>query len=69
MHGKGAMIQHLLRKMTHNRLGLDMQVAQHFIRSPSADELDDVSVDLGAQQGSGTCCAHQRGRDVFRKEP
>ena len=46
--------KHLLRVVPHEGVGLDMQVSKHFVRSPSADESDDVSVHLGKEK---CCCA------------
>ena len=42
--------QHALRVVRHERCSLDMEVSKHFIRSPSADEADDVGVDLREEQ-------------------
>ena len=38
--------KHLLRVVPHKVVGLNMQVSKHFVRSPSADESDDVGVNL-----------------------
>ena len=50
----GATMKHPGRKITHDRLCLDMQVAEHFIRPPTTNEANAVRVDLGAQEGHGT---------------
>ena len=46
---EGAAEEHKAREVSHNRLRLNMEVAEHFIRVPATDEADVVSVDIGAQ--------------------
>ena len=45
-----------------------MTVAEHFVRAPTAQEPDDISVDLGAEEGHSPSCAQTPGGDVGRKE-
>ncbi len=47
---------------------MDVEVPEHFIRAPAADEADDVEVDAGQEE-----CCHSSGgktarRDLGRKE-
>ena len=44
---KVAVCDHFAREVAHDWLGLDMEVAKHFIGAPSSKELDDVTVDFG----------------------
>lgn len=50
---KGAMLQYLGCQGCNNGKGLNMQVSQHFIRAPTAQEWNHVSVYFGTQQGHG----------------
>ena len=49
--------KHLLRVVPHEGVGLNMQVSKHFVRSPSADESDDVGVHLGKEKCRCTRCS------------
>ena len=40
-------LQHEASEVAHDGLGLKVQVAEHFIGTPVADEADDVRVNLG----------------------
>ena len=46
--------QHASGVILHERVCLDMKVPEHFIRTPTADEADDVGVNLCQEEG---CCA------------
>ena len=37
-------------EVKHNQLGLKVEVAEHFVGSPAADQADDVGVDLGEEE-------------------
>ena len=41
-----------------------MEVAKHFVQLPGADEPDDVSVDVGKQEGVGARSTKRAGGDV-----
>ena len=45
-----ATMEHLGRKVAHDRFRLDMEVAKHFIRAPAAKEADAVGVHIGAKE-------------------
>lgn len=47
------MVQHLLRKVVGVDVGLDAKVAEHGVGFPSAEEHDDVGVNVGAEEGGG----------------
>ena len=48
-----AAVEHSLRVVVGVSGGLDSEVAEHGVGLPSAEELDGVGVDIGAEQGSG----------------
>ena len=68
MEDKGSMVKHALGEVTHDRLGLDMKIAEHFVRAPAADETDDIGVDLGAKESHSACSSEAAGRNISRKE-
>ena len=41
--------QHARGEVPHEGLGLEMKVAEHLVGPPTAEELDDVGVDVGAK--------------------
>ena len=47
---------------------MKMEVAEHFIGSPTANEADDVGVDLGEEKSHGTPCVKGPGGNVGREE-
>ncbi len=51
--GVVAMVEHALGVVAALSGGLDAQVSEHGVRFPSAEELDVVRVDVGAEEGSG----------------
>jgi len=63
-----AAAQHAGRKVFHEGLGLEVEVAQHFVGSPTTEELDDVGIDVGAEQGGGARSSEGTGRDIIRGE-
>ena len=52
----------------HERVGLKVQVAQHFIGAPAANKLDDVGINLSAEQCHGASRAKSASGDVFGLE-
>jgi hypothetical protein len=54
--------------MPHDGLRLHVQVAEHFVGPPSANEADDVGIDLGTQQGHGPCSTQRARTDVRWEE-
>jgi hypothetical protein len=51
MQREGSVVEHSGRKISHNRCGLDGEIAEHFVGAPSAEKADDIRVDLCAKQG------------------
>ena len=56
---------HALRKAVHEGLRLDVEIAKHVIRTPAAEQLDFVLVDIGAQKSHGTPSAEAAGFNFF----
>jgi hypothetical protein len=48
------MLEHLRGKVAHDGTDLNMDVSHHDVGLPAADELDDVVIDLCAQDCRGT---------------
>jgi hypothetical protein len=40
--------EHAGRKVPHNGLSLDVEISEHLVRSPTANESDAVAIDIGA---------------------
>ena len=53
--------KHLAAKIFHQRLCLEVKIAQHFIRSPSAKKLDVAAVHIGTQEGHCAGCTQAAG--------
>ncbi len=53
--------KHTLGVIAHEWISLDVEVPEHFIRAPSADEADDVGVDAGQEE-----CGHASGTETAR---
>ena len=51
--GEGSPANHSLRVVRHERRRLHMQIFEHLVLLPSADEADDVDVHLGEDQCVG----------------
>ena len=46
--------EHEAAKVIHDGSCLQVEVAEHFVRSPTPKQTDDVTVNLGTQEGVGT---------------
>jgi hypothetical protein len=46
---EGTTHQHTSREVSHDRFGLNMEVAEHFIAAPAAQEADNVRVNMRAE--------------------
>ena len=51
MEHEVATVEHTLGEMSHDRFSLKMQVPEHFVRAPTAQEADHVGINLRAEQG------------------
>jgi hypothetical protein len=60
--------EHSGSETAHDRLCLDMEVAQHLVGAPATDKTDDVGIDLGAKQGHSASRTKGAGTDVRGEE-
>ncbi len=58
----------MLDKGGSQRIGLNVEVTEHFVRAPTAEETNLISVNFGAKEGHGTTGSERSGGDVFRAE-
>ena len=61
-------VEHFGSKAFHKGVGLEVEVSQHLIRSPSADEADDVGVDVSTKERHSAGGAKRASGDVIREE-
>ena len=47
MKDEVAVVEHAAGEMAHDGLGLNVEITKHFVRSPSTEQPDNISVDLG----------------------
>lgn len=66
--GKISTGEHAGRKMTHEGLGLDVKIAQHFIGAPAAEKANAVGVNVGTEECHGTGSTQGACRDVLGEE-
>ena len=62
----GTMVQHLLGIVELQGGSLDAEVAEHGVRFPSAQELDGILVNAGAQKSCGATGTKGSGTDEGR---
>ena len=48
-----AAVEHAGREIAHEGLGLDMEISEHLVRLPSAEQANAVRVDVGAKERHG----------------
>ena len=56
-HPELASADHGGGEVHHQWVRLQVQIAQHFVRPPAANELDNIGVDLAAEEGHGAASA------------
>ena len=66
--GKVAASKHLGSKISHDRLGLYMQVSQHLVGAPAPEETNAISIDVCAQECHGAGRSKGAGGDVGGEE-
>ncbi len=66
--GVGSGGEHTTGVVPHERVSLDMQITEHLVRGPPADEADDVRVNLCQEKGARASSAETSCRDFGRKE-
>jgi hypothetical protein len=57
--------EHTGGKMAHDGFGLDVQVSEHLVRLPAAQESDTVRIHVSAQEGHRASGAEGPGRDIL----
>ena len=63
-----AALEHASGKVSHDWLGLDGEVAEHFVRTPSSKQFNGVRVNVGTKEGHGTRGAEGVCADFFGGE-
>ena len=61
-------VKHAGRKMSHHRFSLNMKIAKHLVRLPTAQEADAVRINIGAKERHGTGRAQRAGGNVLGKK-
>ena len=56
--------KHLGRKISHDGFGLDVEITEHFVRSPASNEPNPISVNVGTEKCHGAGCPKGAGRDI-----
>jgi hypothetical protein len=62
------MEQHLLGEGGSQRIGLNVEVTEHFIGVPAAEETNLIGVNFGTKEGHGAAGVERSGGDVCRAE-
>jgi hypothetical protein len=65
---KFAEMKHPAGEITDEGLGLHVQVSKHFVWAPSANEPNDVGIDMGAEQRYCTCSPEGQSTNVSCKK-
>ena len=68
MKSEGAAKEHKAREVSHDRLRLNMEVAEHLVGAPVTDELNMVGVDVGAKQCHSASSMKTTGRNIGGEE-
>jgi hypothetical protein len=61
-------LDHAAGEVAHDGFRLEMQVTEHLVATPSAEEADDVTINVSTQQSHSTSGAEGAGVDVGRQE-
>jgi hypothetical protein len=61
--------EHFLGEVFHHGLGLNMKVPHHFVRAPTAEERDDVFINIGAEERHSAAGAKGPCANIFWEEP
>jgi len=56
------MVEHLLGEVGTMDVCLDAKIAEHGVRFPPTEELDDIRVDVSTEKGGGTTRSETAGR-------
>ena len=60
--------EHAAGVISHQWVCLNVEIAKHLVRAPTADEADDVGIHLGKKERRRTSGAKATGRDLGREE-
>jgi hypothetical protein len=61
-------LEHEAGELSHDRLGLEVKVLEHFIRMPAANEADDVGVNMSEEKGHSPTGTEGVRVDIIGKE-
>jgi hypothetical protein len=61
-----AACQHPLSKVLHQRLGLEVEIAQHLVAPPTSQHSDGVGVNIGTKQRHGPSDSERLRTDISR---
>jgi hypothetical protein len=67
--GVAAVVEHVLREVGGDGVGLNAKVAKHGVGLPASEELDGVLVHAGAEEGSGAAGAEATRTEQPRGDP
>jgi hypothetical protein len=59
------MIEHLGGKVAHDGLGLEVEVMKHFVKPPTAKQLDDIGVHMCTKKCHHARSAQRAGRNFI----
>ena len=48
--GVDTAVEHAAGEVLHDRLGLEMEVVEHFVGPPAANQADEIRVDAGKEK-------------------
>ena len=65
-HTELSALDHEGCEMHHEWIGLQMEVAEHFVGAPAADQFDNVGINLAAKESHGATCAEGASGNVPR---
>ena len=66
---EGSTGEHFASEVFHDRLGLEVEVSEHFVGPPTPEKANDVGIDLGTEKGIRAGGAEASCGDILREEP
>ena len=61
-------MEHAAGEVRHEGSGLQVEVTEHFVGSPSAQKADDVGIDVGAEESISASGSEAAGSNIIGKE-
>ena len=61
-------MEHAAGEVGHEGSGLQVEVTEHFVGTPSAQEADDVGIDVGAEESISASSSEAAGSNIIGKE-